>query len=222
MEKITVIINGQKLEGNSGLTILELAREYGIKIPTLCYSEKLKPLGCCRVCVVEIEGTRTLSAACHTLITPQMVIHTNSEKVQKVRQTILKLILSGHPDNCLVCDKSNLCELRQLLAEMNIGFSRMVGQKKYYALEDLNSYLVRDMSKCILCRRCVFACRDVKKGNIFNLGFRGFCSKIIVDNDQPLNKEICKGCDICVTVCPVGALKKVGGKKEGKPLLVEI
>jgi NADP-reducing hydrogenase subunit HndD len=205
------------------MTILELARENGIDIPTLCYHSELSPIGACRICSVEVEGARTLVASCHTPIAPGMVIHTHSPKVLQARKSIIELLLASHPDACLVCDKANLCELRKLAADLGVGLPRFRIRKRYYPLEDISPYIVRDLTKCILCQRCVRACREIKKQDVFAIAYRGFDSKVVVDQDQPLDKEVCRDCDVCVSLCPVGALTKreeVSAPKRGIPLIM--
>ena len=109
MDEIIVTINGSQLRGSEGMTILEVAQENGIDIPTLCYKTELKPIGACRICVVEVEGSRTLVGSCHTPIAQGMVIHTHSPKVLETRKTIVELLLASHPDSCIICDKGNMC-----------------------------------------------------------------------------------------------------------------
>jgi NADH dehydrogenase/NADH:ubiquinone oxidoreductase subunit G len=220
MKEINVTVNGQQLTGKEGQTILELCRSNGIEIPTLCYLEGLPPSGSCRLCVVEVEGSRTLVGSCHTPLTPGMVIHTDSPKVIETRRMIVELILASHPDSCVICDKANQCELRKIAADLNIGLTRVRTRKRYFPVEDISPYLIRDMSKCILCRRCVRACSQIAKKNIMAIGYRGFDSKIVVDTDKPVDKEACKDCNVCVDVCPTGALSKPG--KQGKEPLCKL
>jgi len=126
MKDIVITINGSKLSGREGMTILEVARENGIDIPTLCYSPELIPIGACRICVVEVEGSRTLVGSCHTPITQEMVIYTHSPKVLEARKAMVELLLASHPDNCLVCDKANRCELRKIAADLEVGLQIQV------------------------------------------------------------------------------------------------
>jgi NADH dehydrogenase/NADH:ubiquinone oxidoreductase subunit G len=129
----------------------------------------------------------------------------------------MELTMASHPDSCLVCDKANLCELRNLCAEFNIGLPRFRTRKHYYPVEDENPGIIRDMSKCILCRHCVVACQNLKGENIFSLAYRGFESKVINRLDQPVdNNETCRDCDICISLCPTGALRKPTPDGEGK------
>jgi NADH dehydrogenase/NADH:ubiquinone oxidoreductase subunit G len=205
---VEVTLNGVKVVGHLGMTILELARENHVDIPTLCYHPDLTPIGVCRICVVEVQGSRTLLPACHTPIAPGMVIHTHSAKVLETRRILLELILASHPDVCLVCDKGNRCELRQVAGDLGISMPRFRMKRHYYPSEDAGPYVVRDLTKCILCRRCVRACHEIKKAGILAMGYQGFSSKVIAGHDEPLNEAVCQSCDVCISVCPVGALAK--------------
>ena len=223
MKDIVITINGSKLSGREGMTILEVARENGIDIPTLCYSPELIPIGACRICVVEVEGSKTLVGSCHTPVTQEMVIYTHSPKVLEARKAMVELLLASHPDNCLVCDKANRCELRKIAADLEVGLPRFKSRKRYYPIEDVSPYIVRDLSKCILCRRCIRACNEIKKADVFAMAYRGFDSKVVVDLDQPLDKDVCRDCDVCISLCPTGALSKpskIGEEKRGKPLII--
>ncbi|MEW6034208.1 MAG: 2Fe-2S iron-sulfur cluster-binding protein [Chloroflexota bacterium] len=205
-DAITVTLNGQAIEARPGMTILELATEQGIRIPTLCLHKDLSPTGACRLCVVEVARSRTLVASCHTPVAANMAIETHSPKVIRARKMVLELMLSSHPDFCLVCDKANICELRLLAMEMGVGMPRFRHRKHYHPLEDDNPHVIRDLSKCVLCYRCIKACKEIKKASLFSMGYRGFETKVVVDLDEPLNKEVCRDCGICVPHCPVGAL----------------
>jgi NADH dehydrogenase/NADH:ubiquinone oxidoreductase subunit G len=207
--EVTLSLNGIKVSGRPGMTILELARQNGIAIPTLCYLEGFPPVGACRLCVVEVEGSRTLVGSCHTPITEGMVIQTHSPKVIEARRVMVELLLASHPDNCLICDKANICELRKIAADLEVGLPRFRARKHYYPMEMENPYLLRDMAKCIHCRRCVIACKNVKGQNLFSMAYRGFESKVIFGCDEPLpGGEVCRDCDVCASVCPSEALMK--------------
>jgi len=223
VSEVTVTINGTQVSGREGMTILELAQENGIDIPTLCHIPELTPTGACRICVVEVEGSRTLVGSCHTPITQGMVIYTHSPRVLETRKVIVELLLASHCGSCFMCEKANLCELRKIAADLDVGLSRFQVRKRYYPIEDISPYIQRDLSKCILCRRCVRACSEIAKQNVFGIAYRGFDSKIVVDCDQPLDKEVCRDCDVCISFCPTGALskpRKVSEEKKGKPLVI--
>jgi len=220
---VTVTINGNQITGREGMTILELAQANGIDIPTLCYSPDLQPIGACRLCVVEVEGSRTLVGSCHTPVTPGMVIQTHSPKVLESRRVILELLMASHCGSCIVCDKANQCNLREIAADLEVGLPRFQLKKRYYPIEDISPYVQRDLTKCVLCWRCVRACKEIARHDVFATGYRGFRSKIVVDCDEPLNKEVCKDCGICISYCPTGALtrpRKLGEVKEGKSLAI--
>jgi NADH dehydrogenase/NADH:ubiquinone oxidoreductase subunit G len=225
MGNIKLTINGTPVSGREGMTILKVARENGIDIPTLCYLEELSPVGACRLCVVEVEGSRTLVGSCHTPITEGMVIHTHSPKVLATRRVLVELMLASHPDSCLVCHEANCCELRKIAADLDIGMPRFKIKKHYYPIEDENPGIIRDMSKCILCRRCVAACKEIKGEKMFSVAYRGFNSKVVYGFDQPLGgKQICRDCDTCISLCPTGALSrptKVGEAKTGSVLFIK-
>ncbi len=225
MGQISLSINGTQVTAKSGMTILEVAWENGIDIPTLCYLEDMPPVGACRLCVVEVEGSRTLVGSCHTPVTEGMVIHTHSPKVLQTRKMLVELMLASHPDSCLVCDEANRCELRKIAADLDIGLPRFKIRKHYYPVEDENPYIIRDMSKCILCRRCVTACESVKGRKMFSVAYRGFDSKVVYSLDLPAgSEETCKDCDTCISLCPTGALMKpgkIGEAKQGTALFVK-
>ncbi len=206
--EIEVTLNGEKARGRPGMTVLDLAREKGVDIPTLCHHPDLTPAGVCRLCVVEVEGQRALVPSCQTPISAGMVIHTHSPRVTATRRTLLELILASHPDVCLVCDKGNSCQLRRLAGDMGIAMPRFRMKRHFHPAEDAAQYVVRDLSKCILCRRCVRACREIKKADILAMGYQGFDCKVIAGHDRPLEADVCQSCDVCLSVCPVGALQK--------------
>ncbi|MFC2063203.1 2Fe-2S iron-sulfur cluster-binding protein [Chloroflexota bacterium] len=216
MEVIELTIDGLSVHGRKGMTILKAAQENGVEIPTLCYSPELTPIGACRICVVEVDGSRTLVGSCHTPISQGMVVYTHSPKVIEVRRAIVELLLSSHPDSCLVCDKGNQCELHKIAADLEIGIPRFRSKRRYYPIDDVSPYIVRDLSKCILCRKCIAACNEIKKARVFSMAYRGFHSKVVVDLDHPLDKDICRDCDVCTSRCPTGALSKPSKAMEGK------
>jgi NADH dehydrogenase/NADH:ubiquinone oxidoreductase subunit G len=224
MPDVQLTLNGVQVTGRSDQSILELARDNGIEIPTLCYIEGLPPTGACRVCVVEVDGSRTLVASCHTPIAKGMVIQTHSPRVLETRRLIVELLLADHCGNCFQCDKANMCELRKVAADLGVALPRFQLPKRWYQVEDVSPYIERDLSKCILCRRCVKACSEIAKKGVLSVAYRGSDSKIVYDADQPLDTEACRDCDVCISRCPTGALakpRKVGREKKAKPLLIK-
>lgn len=223
MAQVKITINGNQVSAREGMTILEVAQENNIDIPTLCHIPDLPPTGACRVCVVEVEGSRTLVGSCHTPVTQGMVIYTHSPKVLETRRLIVELLLASHCGSCFMCEKANLCEMRKVAADLEVGIPRFQVRKRYYPIEDVSPYIQRDLSKCILCRRCVRACSEIAKQNVFGIAYRGFDSKVVVDFDQQLDKEVCRDCGVCIPLCPTGALskpRKLGEEKKGKPLVI--
>lgn len=224
MKEVSVTLNGKEVKAPAAATVLEVARENGVEIPTLCFSDELSPIGACRVCVVEVEGAKTLVGSCHTPIQEGMVIKTHSAKVLEARRVIVELLLSSHAGDCLFCSNANTCELRKVAAELGIAISRFKSKKRFYALEDTCPWMFRDLSRCILCYRCIWACRELAKKNLLSVGYRGFENKIISEVDETLCKQECEPCDECIKVCPTGALAKPSlrfQKRKTKPLIVK-
>jgi NADH:ubiquinone oxidoreductase subunit E/NAD-dependent dihydropyrimidine dehydrogenase PreA subunit len=204
---IKVVIDDQEITGHAGMTILEAAEKVGIHIPTLCHKPDLSPTGVCRICVVEVEGSPRAVGACHTPIVDGMDITTRSPKVLRLRKAALELMLTAHTGPCVTDSEVEQCELNRLASELEMWPPRFkVREPRFYPVEEANPYVRRDLSKCILCHRCVKACEEIAKKNIYSIGYRGFDSKIIVDCDEPLNKEVCRDCGICIDYCPTSAL----------------
>ena len=223
-KKINLTINDKEVSGRPGMTILEVAGENGIDIPTLCHIPDLPPIGACRLCVVEVEGSRTLVGSCHTPVAEGMVVQTHSPKVIATRKVLVELMLASHSDACLVCDKANICELRRIAADLEIGLPRFRTRKHYYPVEDENSGMLRDMSKCVQCRRCVAACKSPGGEPLFGVAYRGFDSKVVHGHDQPLGSESCENCDACIEICPSGALqkaRKTGEERADRALIIK-
>jgi NADH dehydrogenase/NADH:ubiquinone oxidoreductase subunit G len=209
MSDFKAVLDGTEVRGHEGMTILEAAEQVDIHIPTLCHSPDLTPEGNCRICVVEVEGSPRLVASCHTPIADGMVIHTRSPKVLAARKAILELLLTGHTGPCVTDECAKDCELHNLAAELEVGPPRFqVKKRRFYPVEEISPYVQRDMSRCILCRRCVRACVEIAKKNVFSVAYRGFKSKVVVDCDGVLDKEVCKDCGICIEYCPTSALTK--------------
>jgi formate dehydrogenase alpha subunit len=206
LEAVTITLDGVEVSGYSGMTILELARESRVEIPTLCHDRYLAPTGACRLCIVEEESSKTLLASCVAPIRAGMVINTRSPRVMERRRLLVQLMLASHPDSCLVCDKGNQCQLRKLGAEMGIGLVELQRIPRLAAIEEVNPFIERDLSRCILCAKCIRADQElVVEGAIDYIG-RGFTTKPATLNDRPLEQSECTFCGSCVAICPTGAL----------------
>lgn len=213
MELVKLTIDKKTLEVERGTSILDAARKVGIEIPTLCYLNldglniENKPGGC-RICVVEVEGRRNLAPACATEVTQGMVVKTNSTRVLNARRTVMELILSDHPFDCLVCPKSGNCELQSLAHRLGIRDIPYQGEQSTYR-KDTSPSIIRDVDKCILCRRCEMMCNEIQTVGALSAINRGFMAVIAPAFEMNLEKSPCTYCGQCVAVCPTGALTEV-------------
>ena len=212
-ENITLKIDNREISVPKGTTILEAARELGIDIPTLCYMN-LKDLciknapASCRICVVEVDGRKNLAPSCATRCENGMNVHTNTMRVLNARRTVLELMLSDHPSDCLVCAKSGSCELQAVAINLGIREIPFQGTQTEYKV-DLSPSIRRDATKCIYCRRCEMMCNDIQTVGALGAVNRGFDSVVMPAFDQALQDSECTFCGQCVAVCPVGALTEL-------------
>jgi formate dehydrogenase major subunit/formate dehydrogenase alpha subunit len=201
-----------------GQSILDAARDHGIHIPTLCYHRDLTPSGNCRICVVEVQGQRTLMAACATQVWEGMQVLSESERAIKSRRKTLELMLANHPQDCLTCDASGACELQDLAYDYRVEVPAWGSKGTRYAVDsDPNPFVRVDMNKCILCRRCVLACAEVQGRFVWGVAHRGFEERIVAGADITMLEARCESCGQCVAYCPTGALTSRMSYGLGRP-----
>ncbi len=208
MEKkmINLTIDNQKIKVPEGTTILEAAKQAGIDIPTLCFLKEINEVGDCRMCIVEVEGRRGFATSCIQTVEEGMVVHTHTQNVLEARHVILDLIISNHAKDCLTCTRSGNCELQMLATKFNVLNVEFPGEMTKHKVDDLSPSIVRDFNKCILCRRCVAACKNVQHIGAIDVINRGFESCISTVGDCSLNNVNCTFCGQCIEACPTGAL----------------
>ncbi|WP_028043706.1 NADH-dependent [FeFe] hydrogenase, group A6 [Candidatus Stoquefichus massiliensis] len=208
MGKIKLTINNRQVEAYEGKTILEVARENGIHIPTLCYLKDYTGTGACRVCQVEVEGVKNLCAACVYPVREGMVIKTNSMRALDARRRVVELIVSNHSKDCLSCIRNTNCELQRLCQELGVREDAFKGMKTVPTFDEVSPGVVRNTSKCILCGRCIAACKKHQELGVLGFMERGFKTKVGPVFDRSLNDVNCMQCGQCINVCPVGALQE--------------
>jgi NADP-reducing hydrogenase subunit HndD len=213
MEMLKVTIDNKVIEVEKGTSILKAAQKAGIHIPTLCYLHlqdlkiEHKPAGC-RICVVDVKGRRNLAPACATDCSDGMVINTHTIRVLNARKTVMELILSDHPTDCLICAKSGNCDLQTMAHQLGIRKIHFEGEQSTYR-EDTSPSIIRDMDKCIMCRRCETMCNTFQTVGVLSAVNRGFMSVVAPAFEQNLDHSSCTYCGQCVAVCPTGALTEV-------------
>ena len=205
-EMVNLTIDNQKVTVPKGTTILEAAKTAGIDIPTLCFLKDINEVGDCRMCIVEVEGRRGFATSCIQTVEEGMVVHTHTQNVLEARHVILDLIISNHAKDCLTCTRSGNCELQALATKFNVLNIEFEGERTEHKIDDLSPSIVRDFNKCILCRRCVAACKNVQKIGAIDCINRGFDSCISTVGDHSLNDVNCTFCGQCIEACPTGAL----------------
>ncbi|MBV7274856.1 iron hydrogenase small subunit [Clostridiaceae bacterium UIB06] len=213
MSLVTLTINNKQVQVEQGSTILQAAKLLEINIPTLCHlklhdGSENKP-GSCRVCVVEVEGRRNLAPACTTPVFEGMIVKTNSIKAIKARRTVVELLLSDHPQDCLLCEKNTNCELQKLAADMGIREVKYKGEMSTYPKDLSSASIERNLDKCILCRRCESVCNEIQTVSVLSAVNRGFTTVVSPAFGMPMVDTNCTFCGQCVSVCPTGALTEV-------------
>ncbi len=209
---VNLQINGRPVTVPKDYTIMEAAKTVGIIIPGLCQMDGVHQFGSCRICVVEVKGAKTLQASCLAKVAEGMVVETNTEKVRNARRVLYELLLSDHDKDCLSCTRNQSCELQELGKILGVSESRFNGEHSEFNLDSSVS-ITRNMSKCVLCRRCVTVCNDIQGTGILNAQNRGFQTVIGPAMDLKLGTVNCVFCGQCTVVCPVGALKETDAIK---------
>lgn len=204
--QFTIEVNNKSIKAEKGETILSALNRNGINIPTLCRMQDFTPTGACRMCVVEVEGKERLVTACSALVEEWMKIQTHSPRVIKARKTIVELLLSNHPDDCLYCDRNLDCELQTLSDQLQVRERRIRGSKIKPRRDQSSPAIVRELSKCILCGRCIRVCEEVITANSIDFIGRGRATHVGPAMDRDFNFSSCINCGQCVLVCPTGAL----------------
>ena len=205
---VSLRINDIPVTVPEGTTVLEAARSAGFNIPSLCYLKDVNEIGACRICVVEVKGAKSLVASCVYPVAEGMEVHTNTERVRQSRRLTLELILSNHRMDCLTCARNAHCELRQLASDLGIDAVRYAPDDLMPRIEDSAPHLVRDNSKCVLCRRCTAVCRATQEVGVIGCNDRGFDTHIGCAFDRDLAEVDCVSCGQCIVACPTGALQE--------------
>ena len=209
-KKISITIDGQEVSAKPGQTILEVAKDLGIYIPTLCHYQNTTNVGACRVCVVEVENARSLVASCCMPISPGMVVRTNTPAVRAAQKMIVELLWSSGDHNCP-------CELQNLIYWLKIDQPRFPIEPPGHALDDSNTMIHRDLNKCVLCGRCIRACNEIQVNEVLDFAQRGSYAKVGPAFDEDYINSSCVFCGECLQVCPTGAITFKQAKFAGRP-----
>jgi bidirectional [NiFe] hydrogenase diaphorase subunit len=202
----TLLIDGQEVSARSGQTILEVANENDIYIPTLCHLDGLSDVGACRLCVVEIKGNNKLFPACVTTVFEGMEVSTDTERLQKHRRNILELLFAERNHVCAVCVSNGHCELQTMAQKQGLTHVRLPYRNPELTVDASHERFTADHNRCILCTRCVRVCSEVEGAHVWDVMGRGINSMVITDLHEEWGKSSCTRCGKCVQVCPTGAL----------------
>ena len=217
-EEVKLTIDGVQVTVPDGTSILAAAQSVGIEIPHLCYDPAmgLEPTSSCRLCLVEVEDSRALAASCSSDVTQGAVVRTNTERLLKHRRTVVDLLLSDHPDDCLACDRAGACELQRYAYELGLRKSSFAGEAVECRPDRDGSSIVYDRSKCILCGRCVQVCHEMQAAGAIDYFGRGFDTQIALPPGRDRRHSSCVECGNCIDVCPTGAIFAAGAEGKGR------
>jgi bidirectional [NiFe] hydrogenase diaphorase subunit len=206
VEVKTLIIDDHEVSALRGQTILEVARENGIDIPTLCHMDGLSEVGACRMCLVEIKGSNKLLPACVATVFEGMEVSTNTERLQRYRRNILEMLFSERNHICSVCVANGHCELQSLAQDQGLTHVRLPYRNPELPVDASHERFTLDQNRCILCTRCVRVCAEVEGAHVWDIMGRGINSMVIADLHENWGSSTCTRCGKCVQVCPTGAL----------------
>ncbi len=211
---VSIEVDGRNIQARKGETLLEALRRAGVHVPTLCHMDGFTPSGACRLCVVEVEGARSLVPSCATPVAEGMRVRTHSERVIRARKTIVELLLASHPDDCLYCVRNGDCALQELARSLGIERRRFYGQVRHLPLDVSSPAIVREPDKCVLCGRCVRVCEEVQTVSAIDFVGRGWTTRVSEAFEEGLNVSSCVFCGQCIQVCPTGALHERGSVEQ--------
>jgi len=217
-----VLINGKECEAREGQTVLAVARDNGVWIPSLCYHAKTGPAGRCRVCVVEIEGMRGLQTSCTVVVKEGMKITTTSENVRKAQRLVVDLLLSSGKHDCLACEQNGACELQDAAYMLGIERPSFTISDDRPDVDDSSEFVYREHTKCIQCGRCIAGCNTTVVNEVLDFGMRGHGTKVICDDDLPMGKSTCVQCGECVQLCPTGAIIDKRSRGQGRSWMLDM
>lgn len=208
---VTLRIDGQDVGAREDQTILEVAREHDIRIPTLCYTEGLSVWGACRLCVVELKGSSKLLSACSTRVWEGIEVQTDTESLRRYRRVILELLFAERNHVCSVCVSNGHCELQNLAQACGMDHVRVPYRNAPYDIDSSHDIFRVDHGRCVLCTRCVRVCDEIEGAHTWDVMGRGIDCQVVTDLNRPWGEsDTCTGCGKCVQVCPTGALVKKG------------
>jgi predicted molibdopterin-dependent oxidoreductase YjgC len=220
-QKLSMEINGRTVNFLQGQTILEVCREEGIYIPTMCHDERLKPFGACRLCIVEVAGVPKPLTSCTTPATDKMVVTTETPKLTRLRKTIIELLLSNHPNDCMCCEATGNCSLQEMAYLYGASLDKFPGEKWNLPIKEDNPFISFEPNKCIVCGRCTRICNEVVMSGTIDMSNRGFTAMPDTAFSKPRSLQNCEFCGQCVSACPTGALTDRKSRGMGRSAEVE-